>query len=162
MNIMTYLDWFPILWRERHRALEACGGLTPEEWRHPHGFASGSLQRLFAHMMECERGWITEDVLREPYQRLSDDEIERIYADPASSRLRSEEIARITRRALGEFVPARLAEIRSGLDRDNRPADFTVEQIFLHLVTHELRHQGQAQAMLRLLGRPAAPNLDWI
>ena len=159
---MDYRDWFRILWRERHRALDACAGLTPEEWRRTHGFASGSLQRLFAHMMEAERGWITEDVLREPYARLTDEELERLFADPAAARRRSEEIAAITTRALEAFVPARLAEIRSGLDRENKPADFTVEEIFLHLVTHELRHHGQAQAMLRLLGRPAAPNLDWI
>jgi uncharacterized damage-inducible protein DinB len=29
------------------------------------------------------------------------------------------------------------------------------------MFTHELRHQGQLQAMLRLLGK-AAPNADWI
>jgi uncharacterized damage-inducible protein DinB len=158
---MDFRDWFPILWRERHRGLDACRDLTPEEWRRQHGFASGSLQRLFAHAIECERGWITEDVLREPYERLSDEAIERLFADPAAVRRRSEEVAAITRRALDTFVPARLAEIRSGLDRENQRAEFTVESILLHLVTHELRHQGQVQAMLRLLGKKA-PNLDWI
>lgn len=159
---MDFRDWFPILWRERHRALDACRDLSSEAWRRQHGFASGSLQRLFAHMMEAERGWVTEDILREPYERLSDEAIERLYADPAAARLRSEAIAAITRRVLDEYVPKRLQEIRSGLDRDNRKAEFTVESILLHLVTHELRHHGQAQAMLRLSGMKAAPNLDWI
>ena len=158
---MDYRDWFPILWRERHRALDACAGLTPEEWRREHGFASGSLLRIFAHVVECERGWVTEDVLREPYARLETPELERIYADPESTRARSEEVARGTLRALEQLVPGRLAESRSGLDRDNKPATFSVEEIFLHLCTHELRHQGQIQAMLRLLGKKA-PNLDWI
>ena len=35
------------------------------------------------------------------------------------------------------------------------------EQILTHVFTHELRHQGQIQAMLRLLDKPA-PNADWI
>jgi uncharacterized damage-inducible protein DinB len=159
---MDFRDWFPMLWRERHRALEACRDLSPEAWRRQHGFAAGSLQRLFAHMVECERGWITEDILREPYERESEADIERLYADPASSRVRSDAVAVTTRRALETYVPGRLLEIRTGLDRDNKKADFTVELILLHLLTHELRHHGQAQAMLRLLGRPAAPNLDWI
>jgi len=158
---MEFREWFTILWRERHRALGACGDLTPEEWRRQHGFASGSLQRLFAHAMEAERGWITEDVLREPYERLSDEAIERLFVDSAAARRRSEEIAATTRRALDEFTPARLQETRSGLDRDNQRAEFTVEAIFMHLITHELRHHGQIQAMLRLLGKKA-PNLDWI
>ncbi|HET9952081.1 MAG TPA: DinB family protein, partial [Candidatus Eisenbacteria bacterium] len=75
---------------------------------------------------------------------------------------RSEEIAARTRRVLDEYVPSRLGETRSALDREDRPATFTVEELLLHVCTHELRHQGQIQAMLRLLGRPAAPNLDWI
>jgi uncharacterized damage-inducible protein DinB len=62
---------------------------------------------------------------------------------------------------VAEFVPARLHEKRSGLTRDNTPGTFTVEEILLHLCTHELRHQGQVQSMLRLLGKKA-PNLDWI
>ena len=159
---MDYRDWFPMLWRERHRALEACDGLSAEAWRCQHGFASGSLQGLFAHIVEVERGWVTEDILREPFQRLDAAEIERIFADPAAARARSEEITARTRLVLAAYVPSRLGERRSALDRDNRPAEFTVEQILLHLVTHELRHQGQIQAMLRLLGRAAAPNLDWI
>jgi uncharacterized damage-inducible protein DinB len=105
---------------------------------------------------------VTEEILKAPYTRLETAEIERVFADPASTRSRSEAITAGTRRVLDEYVPSRLGETRSGLDRDNRPAEFTVEQIFLHLCTHELRHQGQIQAMLRLLGRPAAPNLDWI
>jgi len=160
--MMTFLDWFPILWRERLRALDACGGLSAAEWRRQHGFASGSLQGLFAHIVEVERGWVTEEILREPFARLDAAEVERIYADPASTRTRSEEVAARTRRVLDEYIPSRLGETRSCLDRDNEPADFTVEDILLHLCTHELRHQGQIQAMLRLLGRPAAPNLDWI
>ena len=160
--MMTYRDWFPILWRERHRALDACAALTPEEWRRPHGFASGSLQGLFAHIVEVERGWVTADILQAPFTRLDAAEIERLYVDPDSTRARSEEVTARTRRVLEAYVPARLGETRSALDKDDRPATFSVEEILLHVCTHELRHQGQIQAMLRLLGRPAAPNLDWI
>jgi uncharacterized damage-inducible protein DinB len=158
---MDLRDYFPLLWRERQRALEWCADLSAEEWRREHGFASGSIQKLFAHIIEVERGWITEDVRREPFERLDDAAIERLYADPAAAKLRSEGVAGVTRRTLKEYVPARLAETRSASDRENQPATFTVEEIFLHLCTHELRHQGQIQAMLRLLGRKA-PNLDWI
>jgi len=159
---VNYRDWFPILWRERHRALDACRGLSPEAWRRQHGFASGSLQGLFAHIVEVERGWVTADILGEPFERLDAAGIERLYDDPETARARSEEVVANTSRVLAEYVPSRLGEPRVALDRDGKPATFTVEEILLHLCTHELRHQGQIQAMLRLTGMPAAPNLDWI
>jgi uncharacterized damage-inducible protein DinB len=62
---------------------------------------------------------------------------------------------------LSAYVPARMGETRMGLDIHEREVPFTVEQILAHVFTHELRHQGQLQAMLRLLGRKA-PNADWI
>ena len=56
---------------------------------------------------------------------------------------------------------SRLAETREATDREGAPATFTVAEILMHVVTHELRHHGHVQAMFRLLGR-RAPNLDWI
>ena len=58
-------------------------------------------------------------------------------------------------------MPDRLREPRRGTEIDGTETTFTVEQILTHVFTHELRHQGQLQAMLRLLGKPA-PNADWI
>jgi uncharacterized damage-inducible protein DinB len=70
-------------------------------------------------------------------------------------------VAEQTRRVLTTFMPARLAELRRGTEMDGTETTFTVEQILTHVFSHELRHQGQLQVMLRLLGKPA-PNADWI
>ena len=63
---------------------------------------------------------------------------------------------------LAEYAsPAKLQETREagGAEPGTRVL-LTVEQILTHVFTHELRHQGQLQVVLRLLGKKA-PNADW-
>ncbi len=158
---MDYPLWFEHLWRERRRALAACDDLDAAAWRREFGFAAGSLRGMFEHLVETERGWLHDVVLADPAPPPDPEAREADYADPRAALARAEEVERTTRRVLAAFVPARLAETRDATDRDGRPATFTVDQILMHVVTHEMRHHGHVQAMFRLLGRPA-PNLDWI
>jgi len=158
---MDLRDYFEATWTARGRLLEAAGKLTREEWRREFDISWRSLQRLFAHIIEVERSWIVEDILRGKYAWAGDSEIERLYATPEAARVRGQEVAEQTRGTLAEFVPTRLQESRQGKDVHGSIVDFTVEQILTHVFTHELRHQGQLQAMLRLLGKEP-PNADWI
>ena len=158
---MDIHDYFAATWTARGRLLDACAGLTPDEWTREFPFSWKSLRNLFAHIIEVEDSWMVEDIERRPWKALSDEERERRYATPASTRERGEEVAARTRATLASHVPRGLSEIRKGKDFAGDPADFTVEQILTHVFTHELRHQGQLQVLLRLLGKPA-PNADWI
>lgn len=159
---MNLIGCFEATWAARERMLDACDTLTPEEWAREFPFSWKSMRGLVAHVIEVEDSWIREDVEQSEWTRPAKDEVEERYATPALARSRGRAVTANTRRVLGLFVPARLAETRTAPDRDGKPAKFTVEQILTHVYTHELRHQGQLQAMFRLLGRDRAPNLDWI
>ena len=158
---MDIKDFFEATWEARGRLLDAAEKLSPEEWRQEFDFSWRSMQKLFAHVIEVERSWIAEDLLGRKYKWAGDSEIEQLYTSPAGARARGNEVADQTRAVLDEFVPAKMMENREGKDIDGKVVHFTVEQIPTHVFTHELRHQGQLQAMLRLMGKKA-PNADWI
>ena len=158
---MDIHDYFAATWKARGKLLDACAGLTPEEWTREFPFSWKSIRNLFAHIIEVENSWMVEDIEREVWKAPSEEEREHRYGTPASTRARGEQVAASTRATLAAHLPRALSETRQGKDADGNPASFTVEQILTHVFTHELRHQGQIQAMLRLLGKPA-PNADWI
>jgi len=158
---MNLRDYFEATWNARARLLDAAAGLSPDEWTREFPFSLKSLRNLFGHVIEVEGSWVGENILREARAYPDEAEIARRFATVPEARDRSAEIQAMSRRALAEFVPGRLHEIRQGPDLSGAATDFTVEQILTHVFTHELRHQGQLQAMLRLLGKPA-PNADWI
>ena len=158
---MDVRDYFEHTWAARGRLLDAFDELSPEEWTREFDFSWKSVRNLFAHVVEVERSWILEDIERGKYVWGGDEALERHYGTVASARARAGEVQEDTRRVLTAYVPSRLGETRMGLDINEREVPFTVEQILTHVFTHELRHQGQLQAMLRLLGRKA-PNADWI
>ena len=158
---MNLNDYFEATWKARGKLLDAAEKLTKDEWRREFDFSWKSMQKLFAHIIEVERSWMAEDILRETHKRPVDEAIDRLYASPDLTRSRGREAADQTRAVLVEFVPGKLGETREGKDIDGNVVQFTVEQILTHVFTHELRHQGQLQVMLRLMGKPA-PNADWI
>ena len=158
---MTLMEYYESTWDARARLLDGCASLTQEEWTREFPFSWKTTQRLFGHIIEVERSWMLEDIEQTTYTWGGDEARERLYGTVELTRSTSKEAQSITRRILDAYVPGRLSETRSGKDAQGNPATFTVEQILTHVFTHELRHQGQIQAMLRLLGKPA-PNADWI
>ena len=158
---MDLKDYFEATWEARGRLLAAAENLGPEEWTREFPFSFRSVRNLFAHVIEVEGSWIGKNIEKGDWKYPDDDEIARRYATPEMARARGNEIATMTRGVLDAYMPARLREIRRGTQMDGSETTFTVEQILTHVFTHELRHQGQIQAMLRLLDK-AAPNADWI
>jgi uncharacterized damage-inducible protein DinB len=158
---MDLNDYFEATWEARGRLLTAADALSPEEWTREFPFSFKSVRNLFAHVIEVEGSWVGKNIEQGHWKYPDDEEIARRYATPETARARGDEIARMTRRVLAAYMPARLREIRRGTQMDGSETTFTVEQILTHVFTHELRHQGQLQAMLRLLDKPA-PNADWI
>jgi uncharacterized damage-inducible protein DinB len=154
-------DYFEATWRARGRLLAAAALLSPEEWTREFPFSFKSLRDLFAHVIEVEGSWVMENIEKSEWKYPDAGEVARNYATPQMARARGERWRTRTRRVLDAHVPDRLLEVRRGTEIDGTETTFTVEQILTHVFTHELRHQGQLQAMLRLLGK-AAPNADWI
>lgn len=158
---MDLKDYFEATWKARGRLLAAATPLSPEEWAREFPFSFKSLRDLFAHIIEVEGSWVVENIEQAEWKYPDAEAVARSYATPQMALARGEEVADRTRRVLAAYVPDRLRELRRGTEIDGTETTFTVEQILTHVFTHELRHQGQLQAMLRLLGK-AAPNADWI
>jgi len=159
---MDLADYFEQTWIAREKLLDAGEKLTLEEWTREFDFSWKSMQKILAHIIEVERSWMVDDILgrKDPYPTA--EQIPGLYATPAMARAKGREAADITRSVLSEYAtPAKLRETREVNGADGSRIHLTVEQILTHVFTHELRHQGQLQAMLRLLGKPA-PNADWI
>jgi len=154
-------DYFEATWEARGRLLTAASALSPEEWAREFPFSFKSVRNLFAHIIEVEGSWVAENIEKGAWSHPDEAEVARNYATPQMARARGEEVAERTRRVLIAYAPHRLSELRRGTEIDGTEANFTVEQILTHVFTHELRHQGQLQVMLRLLGK-SAPNADWI
>ena len=158
---MDVRDYFEHTWAARERLLDAFDSLSPEEWTREFDFSWRSIRNLFAHIVEVEHSWLVENIEGGVYPIPPDQERDRMYVTPGEARARSASCRDHSRGVLQAYVPGRLGETRMGPDINQKEVPFTVEQILTHVFTHELRHQGQLQAMLRLLGRKA-PNADWI
>jgi len=154
-------DYFEQTWKAREKLLEAAEQLTPEEWSREFDFSWRSMQRLFAHIIEVEKSWMLDDIRQEKYPYPKPEEVKTLYPTPALARARGREVADITRSVLQEYAsPERLHETREVKGADGSVIHLTIEEIATHVFTHELRHQGQLQVILRLLGK-TPPNADW-
>ncbi len=158
---MFLRNYYEELWKAREKLLDAAEKLTPEEWGREFDFSWRSMQLLFAHIIEVERSWMVEDIRGQEYAAEIEAVIKRRYATPTLTRARGREVAEVTRAVLQEYeVPNKLAETRPVKGADGGAITLTVEEILTHVFTHELRHQGQLQVILRLLGKKP-PNADW-
>ena len=154
-------EYYEQTWNAREKLLEAAEALSPEEWSREFEFSWRSLQLLFAHVIEVERSWMIEDIGGSKYAAEDPAAIRKRYATPALTRAQGHEVADVTREVLSEYAsPAKLHETREVKGADGSVIHLTVEEILTHVFTHELRHQGQMQVILRLLGRKP-PNADW-
>lgn len=161
MDRMCLKDYFEHTWTAREKLLDSAERLSPEEWVREFDFSWKSMQKIFGHIIEVERSWMVDDILgrKDPYPTA--EEIPRLYSTPAMARAKGGEVADITRSVLAEFAaPAKMHETREVNGADGSRIHLTVEQILTHVFTHELRHQGQLQVVLRLLGKKP-PNADW-
>ena len=153
---------FEQTWRARAKLLAACEKLPAPLWRRKVPFSYPTLHTFFAHIIEVELSWMTEDILGRKYVGGFADGGKRHYWTPAKARARGRAVAAVTRRVLRDYRGRRLQEKRRVPRFGRKGHDWlTIEQILTHVYTHELRHQGQIQSVLRHLKRKP-PNIDWI
>ena len=153
---------FEQTWRARAKLLAACERLPRSLWRRRVPFSYGTLHTFFAHIIEVELSWMKEDILGKAYVGGFADGGKRYYWTPAKARARGRTVAAVTRRVLRAYRGRRLEETRRVARFGRKGFDLlTVERILTHVYTHELRHQGQIQSVIRHL-KKTPPNIDWI
>lgn len=159
---MDLVRCFEETWRARAKLLAACERIPRSHWRRHVPFSYPTLHTFFAHIIEVELSWMKEDILGVEYTGGFADGGKRYYSTPAKTRARGRAVAAVTRRVLRAYTGRRLREKRRIKRYGGKGyVQVTVGQILTHVYTHELRHQGQIQSVLRHL-KQQPPNIDWI
>ncbi len=138
----------------RDRILKALEAVKPGDLVRDLGFYWGDLRELVVHGLAAEEFWVQHVLQGRPKPKLKGED----YADAAAlQRLAGEVKARTE-----EFVAA-LTDEELGKERTYRFSDgevrFTVSEVFLHLVTHEHLHRGEAIGFLQQM-RYETPDVD--
>jgi uncharacterized damage-inducible protein DinB len=140
------------------RVLDACGGLTDEQFHRRFEIGPGSLHDALTHVVSAMRAWTETLAGREAGPRLQDDGRRRT---PVELRALHEEAcakfaAEAGRRPVGERVTRRV--------RDGRTIELTRGAVLAQVVTHGMHHRAQCLNMLRQLGvtpLPASSVVEW-
>ncbi len=136
--------------------IEACRGLTEEQFHQRFAMGLGSLHDTLVHILSAMRGWGDLLAGREQRPPLA---VETLTVDQLDERLReiSDELEQLaTTRAADEEV--------SG-SRGGRSYTFTRGAVVTHVTTHGMHHRAQCLNMLRQLEvQPLPPSsvVEWV
>jgi uncharacterized damage-inducible protein DinB len=138
--------------------LQACAGLTPEQFNRPFEMGRGSLHNTVAHLLAAMRAW--NDMLngREPGPRIDSD----------GKQHTAGELLSLLNEIAAEFSASARAHPLDGIVtrvRDGKTYTFTRGGVVTHVATHGMHHRAQCLNMLRHVGvKPLPPSsvLEWM
>lgn len=142
----------------RDRQLEACAGLTDEQFRRPLGSSFSSLRDTLVHLVEAECVWPDVWQGRSPLTRHSADDF------PTLSAVRAHwtEVERHLRAYLQSLDEPALARPLTGTSRSRGDTwTYPLWRTLLHVVNHQTYHRGQVTTLLRQLGAQP-PQIDYL
>ncbi len=138
-----------------HRMLEACGGLSDEQFTRNLGFSFPTLRDTLSHIMGAEWWWL------EVWQGRAHDQYPpaAVYSCVAALRARWATLdADLLRFARAQ--PAESLQAPVKIPSTKGPLSQPLWRLMQHLVNHSSYHRGQAAVMIRQLGaKPAATDL---
>jgi uncharacterized damage-inducible protein DinB len=141
----------------RDRQLQACAGLTEEQFLRPLGNSFPSLRDTLTHLLAVEWLWLERWRGRSPRTLLAPEEFPTLTA--LSQRWRTvEHEMREYVAGLGEEAlecPATYINTRG------QTWTYTLSRMILHLLHHQSYHRGQVTALLRQLGAQP-PKVDFL
>jgi uncharacterized damage-inducible protein DinB len=139
-----------------HRALDACAGLTPEQFTRDLGNSFPSVRDTLAHILGAEWIWHERWHGRSPTALPKPTD----YPDFATLRARWSEVESDIRTFIGALDEARLARVHEYRLVSGAGSAQPLWQLIQHLVNHGSYHRGQITMMLRILGaKPAGTDL---
>ena len=141
----------------RDRQIQACAGLTEEQFVRPLGNSFASLRDTLTHLLAVEWLWLERWRERSPQILLAPEDFPTLAA--LSQRWATVE------REMREYVGGLSEEALQGpvTCRSTRGQTwtFTLWRMMLHLLQHQSYHRGQVTALLRQLGT-APPKVDFL
>jgi uncharacterized damage-inducible protein DinB len=141
-----------------HRALDAAGELTPEQFTRDLGSSFKSVRDTLAHLYSAEWAWYQRWHGTSPTGPLPFDQ----FPDMATVRQRwatQESNMRAFVDSLTDGDVARVIEYRT---LNGAPGSSTIGHMVQHVVNHGSYHRGQLTTMLRQLGAAPAKSMDLI
>ncbi len=145
------------LWATRN-IIEACAGLSEEQFHKPFEMGPGSLHATTTHILGALRGWTDMLAGREARPRLEADNLRRTPADLLT--LLEEIAADFAAIAKAHPLDQPVNAIRGG-----KSYTFLRGQVLTHVTTHGMHHRAQCLNMLRHLAvnpLPKSSVLEWI
>jgi uncharacterized damage-inducible protein DinB len=139
-----------------NRVLDACAGLSPEEFTRELGSSFPSVRDTLAHIMGAEWLWLERWSGRMPTELLASKE----FPDLASIRQRWAAIGGDVLSFAVRIKAEDLTRVHNIRTTKGEPYSHPLWQMMQHLVNHGTYHRGQVTTMLRQLGaKPVATDL---
>jgi uncharacterized damage-inducible protein DinB len=152
ISLTTFRDLFAYNYWARDRQLEACAGLSPDQFLRPLGNSFSSIRDTLAHLVGAEWLWLERLQGRSPNALPEAKEFPTL--ETVAERWRSVE------RDFGDYLGTLHEEQLSwSIAYTNFIAEtwsYPVWMILLHLINHQTYHRGQVTTLLRQLGMRAA------
>lgn len=145
----------------RDRQLEACRGLTPQQFLRPLGSSFSSLRDTLAHLVAAEWVWLERWKGHSPTKEEARATAAETFPTLAVIEERWREVERGMRDYLSGLPPERLLEPLSYVNLAGERWTYPLWQILFHLVNHQSYHRGQVATLLRQLGA-TAPQIDYL
>jgi uncharacterized damage-inducible protein DinB len=139
-----------------HRTLEACTGLSEEQFTRDLGSSFRSVRDTLVHIMLVEWLWLERWHGRSPTSYAANAE----FPNLESVRVRWSEIERDLLDYVASLTPEEVQRVVHHKTTAGLPQAQPLWQMLQHLVNHGTYHRGQVATMLRQLGaKPVATDL---
>ena len=149
MDARYFRDLFDFNYWARDLVLEACSGLTAEEYARPNGFTYGSIRGILLHTLWAEALWLARWTAEPPV----DDFREEDFAT-RDSMIRKWEVEERKLRAFLNGLDDRALE-RPVAYRSSRTGNHYEDplwQLLTHVVNHGTQHRSEAAEALTMAG----------
>ncbi|MFX0066035.1 MAG: DinB family protein [Candidatus Hermodarchaeota archaeon] len=140
-------EFYEYLFDVRQRILDSAANLPLEVLQQETKTGWGSISKLLSHLIKTEDYWISQVLQGNPPIKFSINDSSTVVAIHEQWQKTEQK----TREYLSSLSSERLNE-RHSVTWGDITHEFTVQQILLHLATHETHHRGQIIGLIRQFG----------
>jgi uncharacterized damage-inducible protein DinB len=157
ISLVTLNELFDYNYWARDRQLQACAGLTEEQFLRPLGNSFPSLRDTLTHLVAVEWLWLERWRGRPPQTLLAPGE----FPTLAALSRRWQAVEREMREYLGGLSEEALERPVTCVSTRGQTWTYPLWRMILHLLQHQSYHRGQVTALFRQLEVPP-PKVDFL
>lgn len=146
--LTTLREFYEYNYWARDRQLQACAGVTHEQFLRPMGSSFSSLRDTLAHLVGAEWLWCERWQGRSPRAMPAAEEFPTLDA----VRNRWHAVERSVRDYLAALTDEALARPLTYVNLKGETWTYPLWQALFHLINHQTYHRGQVTTLLRQLG----------